>query len=179
MTVSDEVRAPAPLASPALELLTKFHAVKTSWVASCRRVENADTIDWQRVGAAALHGTVCGPATANRLAAICREQDRLRTQFITDVCRSLGDHVRVAASALNHPTHDADADVAAARGHALLLHEGHRLISVEQLVAQYSRTAQAQLDRQDFELRGAMVQDAISHRQAPGGASNISPRCAK
>ena len=160
------MRPQTPLSSPALELLTRFHAVKTSWVAACRRVESADSIDWQRVSATGLHGAPYGPATANRLATICREQDRLRGQFIADVCRALGDHVRVAASALNCPNDGSDDDAqaaASARGHALLMHEGHRWTPVDQLVAQYSRTAQGQLERQDFELRGAMTQDAIAH----------------
>lgn len=107
----------------------RFNSLKCCWVASCRRDPGPDLesvkggFEWDHIGGGcsahtprlyadsipsngALHSVESssfGPAAVSQFIAICAEQDRLRTLFVSEVSRSLGGTVRRVAGRINNP----------------------------------------------------------------------------
>ena len=100
------------MSSPSIDLLSRFNSLKSSWVQSCRQLANSEAIDWSLLSSTVYpvqssssgHMTTfsLGVTALHRLGAICVEQDRLRAQFVSEICRLLGDRVRQSANKISN-----------------------------------------------------------------------------
>ena len=128
----------------------RFNSLKSCWVASCKMGQETvpRDFDWDRLrgeyivhaphphthvmsSSGAPHSMTShsfGAAAVRQFNAICAEQDRLRTLFVSEVSRSLGGTVRRAAGRINNPlaTHCMD-------GYS------RKSSSVEQIVRKYEK----------------------------------------
>ena len=98
---------------PSTDLINEFFSLKSSWIASCRQLANSESIDWSElrskvypVQSSSSHygesqSFSLGCLALERLGSICVEQDRLRAQFVIEICRLLGDFVKQAADKLS------------------------------------------------------------------------------
>ena len=93
-------------------MINEFNSLKSSWISSCRQLANSEAIDWTE-----LRSKVYSVQTSSRinekntfsmgvtalqqLGLICIEQDRLRAQFVIEICRLLSENVKQAANKLS------------------------------------------------------------------------------
>ena len=94
------------------DLRNEFNSLKSSWISSCRQLANSEAIDWTE-----LRSKVYSVQTSSRinekntfsmgvtalqqLGLICIEQDRLRAQFVIEICHLLSENVKQAANKLS------------------------------------------------------------------------------
>ena len=79
---------------------------------SCRQLANSEAIDWSKLATSVypIQSSSSGQMTTfslgvsalQRLGAICVEQDRLRAQFVSEICRLLGDSIRRSANKISN-----------------------------------------------------------------------------
>ena len=107
-------------------MINEFNSLKSSWISSCRQLANSEAIDWTELRSKVYHVQTSsritekndekntfsmGVAALKQLGLICIEQDRLRAQFVIEICRLLSDSVRQAANKLSSHYRGVSTDV--------------------------------------------------------------------
>ena len=95
--------------SPSQDLMRKFYSLKHAWVSLCREPVNVEPYAWSHLSQKTDPPAQYTPSSSNppislgvcalqRLGVICVEQDRVKAQFVEEVCRVLENTVRLTAS---------------------------------------------------------------------------------
>lgn len=92
--------------------MKKFNSLKHAWVSLCREPVNVEPFAWshptqtsdppaQYSSSSSAASSSLGVCALQKLGVISLEQDRVKAQFVTEVCRALETTVRLTASKLS------------------------------------------------------------------------------
>jgi hypothetical protein len=92
--------------------MKKFNSLKHAWVSLCREPVNVEPFAWshltqtsdlpaQHSSSSSAASSSLGVCALQKLGVISLEQDRVKAQFVTEVCRALESTVRLTASKLS------------------------------------------------------------------------------
>jgi hypothetical protein len=92
--------------------MKKFNSLKHAWVSLCREPVNVEPFAWshltqtsdppaQHSSSSSAASSSLGVCALQKLGVISLEQDRVKAQFVTEVCRALESTVKLTASKLS------------------------------------------------------------------------------